>query len=144
MCSSTNLHTWQDLSIHSTGLRLLKSVSGMSDPQIWLRDMFNAFKFIRKLDMCGLKLNPPMDNFSNACAHVFESVRHFVVCLDSQIKLLKVFTDNVHQYESGGTFFVGFIIEYLEKLNAIILIIYSSRPFNVVCEHRVFALRGSD
>ena len=48
------------------------------------------------------------------------------------------------QYESGGTFFVGFIIEYLEKLNAIILIIYSSRPFNVVCEHHVFALRGSD
>ena len=48
------------------------------------------------------------------------------------------------QYESGGTFFVGFIIEYLEKLNAIILIIYSSRPFNVVCEHQVFALRGSD
>ena len=46
--------------------------------------------------------------------------------------------------ESGGTFFVGFIIEYLEKLNAIILIIYSSRPFNVVCEHQVFALRGSD
>ena len=45
--------------------------------------------------------------------------------------------------ESGGTFFVGFIIEYLEKLNAIILIIYSSRPFNVVCEHQVFALRGS-
>ena len=48
------------------------------------------------------------------------------------------------QYESSGTFFVGFIIEYLEKLNAIILIIYSSRPFNVVCEHQVFALRGSD
>ena len=48
------------------------------------------------------------------------------------------------QYESGGTFFVGFIIEYLEKLNAIILIIYSSQPFNVVCEHQVFALRGSD
>ena len=48
------------------------------------------------------------------------------------------------QYESGGTFFVGFIIEYLEKLSAIILIIYSSRPFNVVCEHQVFALRGSD
>ena len=47
-------------------------------------------------------------------------------------------------YESGGTFFVGFIIEYLEKLNAIILIIYSSRPFNVVCEHQLFALRGSD
>ena len=46
--------------------------------------------------------------------------------------------------ESGGTFFVGFIIEYLEKLNAIILIIYSSQPFNVVCEHQVFALRGSD
>ena len=45
---------------------------------------------------------------------------------------------------SGGTFFVGFIIEYLEKLNAIILIIYSSQPFNVVCEHQVFALRGSD
>ena len=45
---------------------------------------------------------------------------------------------------SGGTFFVGFIIEYLEKLNAIILIIYSSRPFNVVCEYQVFALRGSD
>ena len=34
------------------------------------------------------------------------------------------------QYESGGTFFVGFIIEYLEKLNAIILIIYSSQPFS--------------
>ena len=51
---------------------------------------------------------------------------------------------NFSQYESGGTFFVGFIIEYLEKLNAIILIIYSSRPFNVVCEHQVFALRGSD
>ena len=50
----------------------------------------------------------------------------------------------ISQYESGGTFFVGFIIEYLEKLNAIILIIYSSRPFNVVCEHQVFALRGSD
>ena len=48
------------------------------------------------------------------------------------------------QYDSGGTFFVGFIIEYLEKLNAIILIIYSSQPFNVVCEHQVFALRGSD
>ena len=48
------------------------------------------------------------------------------------------------QYESGGTFFVGFIVEYLEKLNAIILIIYSSQPFNVVCEHQVFALRGSD
>ena len=48
------------------------------------------------------------------------------------------------QYESGGTFFIGFIIEYLEKLNAIILIIYSSQPFNVVCEHQVFALRGSD
>ena len=48
------------------------------------------------------------------------------------------------QYESGGTFFVGFIIEYLEKLNAIILIIYSSLPFKVVCEHQVFALRGSD
>ena len=48
------------------------------------------------------------------------------------------------QYESGGTFFVGFIIEYLEKLNAIILIIYSSRSFNTVCEHQVFALRGSD
>ena len=46
----------------------------------------------------------------------------------------------VNEYESGGTFFV----EYLEKLNAIILIIYSSRPFNVVCEHQVFALRGSD
>ena len=39
---------------------------------------------------------------------------------------------------------IGFIIEYLEKLNAIILIIYSNRPFNVVCEHQVFALRGSD
>ena len=51
---------------------------------------------------------------------------------------------NLCQYESGGTFLVGFIIEYLEKLNAIILIIYSSRPFNVVCEHRVFALWGSD
>ena len=38
----------------------------------------------------------------------------------------------VSQYESGGTFFVGFVIEYLEKLNAIILIIYSSRPFNVL------------
>ena len=47
-------------------------------------------------------------------------------------------------YTSGGTFFVGFIIEYLEKINAIILIIYSNRPFNVVCEHQVFALRGSD
>ena len=46
--------------------------------------------------------------------------------------------------KSGGTFFVGFIIEYLEKLNAIILIIYSSQPYNVVCEHQVFALRGSD
>ena len=46
--------------------------------------------------------------------------------------------------ESDGTFFVGFIIEYLEKLNAIILIIYSSQPYNVVCEHQVFALRGSD
>ena len=44
----------------------------------------------------------------------------------------------------GGTFFVGFIIEYLEKLNAIILIIYSSQPFDVVCEHQVFVLRGSD
>ena len=48
------------------------------------------------------------------------------------------------QYVSDGTFFVGFIIKYLEKLNAIILIIYSSRPFNVVCEPQVFALRGSD
>ena len=48
------------------------------------------------------------------------------------------------QYESGGTFFIGFIIEYLAKLNAIILIIYSSRPFNVVCELQEFALRGSD
>ena len=48
------------------------------------------------------------------------------------------------QYESDRTFFVGFIIEYLEKLNAIILIIYSRRPFNVVSEHQVFALRGSD
>ena len=47
------------------------------------------------------------------------------------------------QYESGGTFFIGFIIEYLAKLNAIILIIYSSRPFNV-CELQEFALRGSD
>ena len=47
-------------------------------------------------------------------------------------------------YESGGTFFIGFIIEYLAKLNAIILIIYSSRPFNVVCELQEFALRGSD
>ena len=45
---------------------------------------------------------------------------------------------------SGGTFFIGFIIEYLAKLNAIILIIYSSRPFNVVCELQEFALRGSD
>ena len=36
-------------------------------------------------------------------------------------------TYSMCQYESGGTFFVGFIIEYLEKLNAIILIIYSSR-----------------
>ena len=45
-------------------------------------------------------------------------------------------------YESGGTFFIGFIIEYLAKLNAIILIIYSRRPFNVVCELRVFALKG--
>ena len=36
----------------------------------------------------------------------------------------------------GGCMFCdGFIIEYLEKLDAIILIIYSSRPFNVVCEH---------
>ena len=43
---------------------------------------------------------------------------------------------------SGGTFFIGFIIEYLAKLNAIILIIYSRRPFNVVCELRVFALKG--
>ena len=49
-----------------------------------------------------------------------------------------------HQYESGGTFFIGFLIEYLAKLNAIILIIYSSRPFNVVCELQEFALRGSD
>ena len=48
------------------------------------------------------------------------------------------------QYESGGTFFIGFIIEYLAKLNAIILIIYSSRPFNVVCELQEFVLRGSD
>ena len=48
------------------------------------------------------------------------------------------------QYESGGTFFVGFIIEYLAKLNAIILIIYSSCPFNVFCELQEFALRGSD
>ena len=51
---------------------------------------------------------------------------------------------NNSQYENGGTFFIGFIIEYLEKLNAIILIIYSSQPFNVVCEHQVFALRGTD
>ena len=51
---------------------------------------------------------------------------------------------NLCQYESGGTFFIGFIIEYLAKLNAIILIIYSSRPFNVVCELQEFALRGSD
>ena len=48
------------------------------------------------------------------------------------------------QYESGGTFFIGFIIEYLAKLNAIILIIYSSQPFNVVYELQEFALRGSD
>ena len=48
------------------------------------------------------------------------------------------------QYEGGGTFFIGFIIEYLAKLNAIILIIYSSRPFNVVCELQEFAPRGSD
>ena len=48
------------------------------------------------------------------------------------------------QYESGGTFFIGFIIEYLAKLNAIILIIYSSQPFNVVCELQEFVLRGSD
>ena len=44
------------------------------------------------------------------------------------------------QYESDGTFFVGIF----GKLNAIILIIYSSQPFNVVCEPQVFALRGSD
>ena len=37
---------------------------------------------------------------------------------------------------SGGTFFIGFIIEYLAKLNAIILIIYSRLPFNVVWELR--------
>ena len=48
------------------------------------------------------------------------------------------------QYESGGTFFIGFIIEFLAKLNAIVLIIYSSQPFNVVCELQEFALRGSD
>ena len=48
------------------------------------------------------------------------------------------------QYEGGGTFFIGFIIEYLAKLNAIILIIYSNRPFNVVCELQEFAQRGSD
>ena len=47
-------------------------------------------------------------------------------------------------HESGGTFFIGFIIEYLAKLNAIIMIIYSSRHFNVVCELQEFALRGSD
>ena len=48
------------------------------------------------------------------------------------------------QYESGGTFFIGFIIEYLAKLNAIIRIIYYSRPSNVVCELQEFVLRGSD
>ena len=63
--------------------------------------------------------------------------------LDSKHIVAGVYIDleNFSQYESGGTFFVGFIIEYLEKLNAIILIIYSSRPFNVVCEHQVFVLR---
>ena len=47
------------------------------------------------------------------------------------------------QYESDGTFFVGFIMEYLEKLSAIILIIYSSRPFNEE-RNEEFALRGSN
>ena len=65
---------------------------------------------------------------SSICLHVF-------ICM----KIIQF-----SQYESGGTFFIGFIIEYLAKLNAIILIIYSSRPFNVVCELQEFALRGSD
>ena len=52
-----------------------------------------------------------------------------------------ILQQNMLTHESGGAFFVGFIIEYLAKLNAIILIIYSSRPFNVVCELQEFALR---
>ena len=56
----------------------------------------------------------------------------------------RIFECFIRQYESGGTFFIGFLIEYLAKLNAITLIIYSSRPFNVVCELQEFALRGSD
>ena len=65
---------------------------------------------------------------------------NFVLCTFYTLMPINLMAIN----ESGGTFFVGFIIEYLEKLNAIILIIYSSQPYNVVCEHQVFALRGSD
>ena len=60
------------------------------------------------------------------------------------VKPVKLHVNYMSQYGSGGTFFIGFIIEYLAKVNAIILIIYSSRPFNVVCELQEFALRGSD
>ena len=76
----------------------------------------------------------------------YKKIRNIVTKLkrDSKLEYYHKFFEDFCQYESGGTFFVGFIIEYLEKLNAIILIIYSSRPFNVVCEHQVFALRGSD
>ena len=71
-----------------------------------------------------------------------------IECLIVEIKIYKkkwlIFGTYNPKKSFGGTFFVGFIIEYLEKLNAIILIIYSSQPFNVVCEHQVFELRGSD
>ena len=66
--------------------------------------MLWAFRFIRKLDIRGLRLNPPFDNFSNACTQGLESVRNFVVYCDSLITWEKdVIARLIHASVSQGS-----------------------------------------